>query len=123
MLYALLVAALVALVVVGAFCLATRIVYGFSWKAILGLKREVNRGHITYVSRAMFSPTAVFWLGDKEWQIKKVAEAMQSGEIKRQDFSNAVSPLELREAVARRVNVWPSYETKMLFGKPEDVSA
>lgn len=114
---------LVALIVLFSFSLATRIVYGFRWKAICGLERQAKRKVVMYISNAMFEPTPVFWLGSNDWQEELVADSVVEGRLPRQQFNDAVDGETHWEAITKRVDVWPSRETKQLFGKPEDIAA
>lgn len=104
-----------------ALALSARIVYGFRWRAIAGFERQYKRRNIAYVSRAMFNPTAVYWLGSEDWQEDLVAHGMASGKLLRFD-TDVVSTDLNHEAVINRVAVWPSVKTKEMYGKPQDVA-
>ena len=104
------------------FALATRLAYGFRWRAILGLERQALRRDIWYVSKSVFLPTAVFWLGSTEDQEKQVAIAMAMGHIKRRHFPGTVSRETNWKAIVAGVRVWPDLETKQMFGDPNDVA-
>lgn len=107
-----------------ACAIATRIVFQFRWRAILGFERQFKKKQsVAYVSRAVFMPVGVFWLGGKDWQENAVAQAMANGTLKLIDVHECVSQEHLRESIKRHVPVWPSREAKQLLGKPEDIAA
>lgn len=106
-----------------AAAIATRIVFGFSWSAIIGLRREAKRNHVVYVSRGPFQPTAVFWLGATDDQEDLVARAMAEGEIHRQEVNLFVSKEAHWNAIVNGVQIWPTVELRKRFGEPRDVVA
>lgn len=114
--------ALLAIILIAAMGLATRMVYGFRWRAIIGAEREAKRRSVMYVSRGPLAPTAVFWLGATDDQENAVALAMVKGDLERADYARAVSASVHWAAICKRVRVWPSKQVKQLLGSPEDVA-
>lgn len=103
--------------------LATKVTYGFSWAAILGLKREAKRNHVLYVSNGPFPPTAIYWLGSSDSQEDLVARAIAEGRLQRQRVDVEISKDIHWNAIVNKVQIWPTAEMREMFGSPRDLVA
>ena len=113
----------VVVVICFACALATRLIFGFKWRAIFGLERQAKQqGSLWYVSRAFRFPVAVFWLGSTKEQEREVALAMAAGRVRLKDYNDDVSDEALSLSIKDDADVWPSIELKNAFGKPCDTA-